>query len=357
MAGSKSGSAIEWTDESDNVVGGCSHRSTGCEQCYAESNAVDLSRRAGPEVRARYLPVVDQAKHRWARGADGKPVFQWWAAAALATIGAAGKHKLAEGEAQEPWMPAGWRMKRRFFGSMAELYHPERDDHDIEAALGVLAGNLRRPRWTLVTKEPGEAYRHLRAAHERGWGEMWRITRERLRAEGVTADLHEEHVEPTIVLLTTVENQEQVRRRLPHLVKCRPFVDAIGISAEPLLEQIDLNVDGLLPELDWAIFGGESKGHPGKEPRECDIDWIGRGVDACREHGVAPFVKQVGANVVTTRSRTALMGAGWRPVSTWDEDQKLHIVLSHSKGGDMAEWGEKLRVREHVVVPMRGAAA
>lgn len=346
-------SAVEWTDDSDNVMGGCSHRSTGCEQCYAEAGAVNLSHRANPEVRARYLPVVDQERRRWARGEDGKPVFQWWASAAMATLAAAGRHRLAEGEVGEPGLPAGWRMKRRFFGSMAEVFHPERDDADIEAALGVLAGNLRRPRWTLVTKEPKNALRHLRAAHERGWGEMWRLTRERLRREGVTKELHEEHVEPTIVLLATTENQEQVQRRIPYLVECRPYVDAIGLSVEPLLESVNLDIDGFLHLLNWVIVGGESQAHPGKEPRECDISWIMRILVACERLNIARFVKQMGANVVTTGSRQALLGGGWNPAATWDEGGKLHITLAHPKGGDMAEWGQALRVREHVVVPMR----
>jgi protein gp37 len=58
------------------------------------------------------------------------------------------------------------------------------------------------------------------------------------------------------------------------------------ISAEPLLEPVTLNLDGI----HWVIAGGESQ--PGCRPM--DIQWAQDIRDQCLESGVAYFLKQLG---------------------------------------------------------------
>lgn len=92
------------------------------------------------------------------------------------------------------------------------------------------------------------------------------------------------------------------------------------LSCEPMLKPLDTTHAG---RFDWIIFGGES----GSKARPVDIDWIRCGVQGCRQWGVAPFVKQLGANCID--------GA--------------RMVLNDKHGGDMAEWPADLRVREFPV--------
>lgn len=90
------------------------------------------------------------------------------------------------------------------------------------------------------------------------------------------------------------------------------------LSCEPMLRPLETTHAA---KFDWIIFGGES----GPKARECHVDWIRNGVGFCREHDVAPFVKQLGSNCA--------MG--------WD-----YLALKDSHGGDMEEWSPDLRVRE-----------
>jgi protein gp37 len=129
---------------------------------------------------------------------------------------------------------------------------------------------------------------------------------------------------------TTVEDQQRADERIPELLKIPAHVRFL--SAEPLLGKIDFGFNGLQSKepvgfvdgIHWVIFGGES----GKDARLLDVDWIRSGVKQCRIAGIAPFVKQLGKNV---------MGR---------EMDKWVCRLTDKKGGDMSEWPEELRVRE-----------
>lgn len=85
------------------------------------------------------------------------------------------------------------------------------------------------------------------------------------------------------------------------------------LSCEPMLHELDTTHAS---RFNWIIFGGES----GKNARGLNTDWIRDGIKFCRNHCVAPFVKQMGA--------------------------ASRLDLKDSHGGNMDEWPEDLRVRE-----------
>lgn len=320
-------SEIEWTDDTINPVGGCEHASPGCLHCYAEVDARGLTKRAGEAIRRRYLPLIGPAG-RWARGEDGKPVFAIWPSVVRKMIDASGRVRQGD----------GFRRKRWFLGSMADLFHPGRPAEDVHVVLGALTANLHRPIWQLVTKHPARAVEmlELQAA-------------DTVRSLDTTIQWLREHGEdvkrygfnrPTRWLLTSVENDEWAKRRVPEVIKARPFVDVIGLSAEPLLGPINLRP--WLPKLDWVIVGGES----GTGARRCDAIWIRDIIAQCREAKVSVFCKQLGGNpwegevardMIVEPSRD--MGGGMRSVA-----RRAPIV--ERKGGNMDEWPEDLRVRQ-----------
>lgn len=80
----------------------------------------------------------------------------------------------------------------------------------------------------------------------------------------------------------------------------------------------------------WVIVGGES----GRGARPFDLAWARSVVAQCRGAGVPVFVKQLGASPYESVS-AATVGKGG-----------VGLALKESKGGDMAEWPEDLRVRE-----------
>lgn len=129
---------------------------------------------------------------------------------------------------------------------------------------------------------------------------------------------------PNVWIGTSVED----RATLGRLHALRQIPAALRfVSFEPLLE--DLGDDFEPAGIDWAIFGGES----GVDKRQCDADWIRRGVDRCRSRGVAPFVKQLGG---------------------WTLDAGVPLPLLDEKGGDPAEWPADLRVRQFPTVAIGG---
>ena len=90
------------------------------------------------------------------------------------------------------------------------------------------------------------------------------------------------------------------------------------VSAEPLLEDIsEVNLNGI----GWLIVGGES----GHGARPFQLEWARNLIRECKRQRVACFVKQVGRQ-------------------PWDDGKA--IKLGSSKGGDMDEWPEDIRVRE-----------
>ena len=85
-----------------------------------------------------------------------------------------------------------------------------------------------------------------------------------------------------IWLGTTVENQAEANRRIPHLLAVWAMVHFV--SCEPLLSPVDLP-----PGIDWVICGGESG--PGK--RLMDLAWARSLRDHCAHNGVPFFMKQI----------------------------------------------------------------
>ena len=85
---------------------------------------------------------------------------------------------------------------------------------------------------------------------------------------------------------TTVENQERVEVRLPHLIEHPAAVRFLSI--EPLLGPIDLT--HYLDQIRWVIVGGET----GHGARPSMAEWARAVRDQCVEFGVPFFFKQWG---------------------------------------------------------------
>ncbi|MGJ8641831.1 MAG: DUF5131 family protein [Luteolibacter sp.] len=117
-----------------------------------------------------------------------------------------------------------------------------------------------------------------------------------------------------LVAMTSVTNRA-TRSRIDELKGVPAAVR--GLSVEPLVEDVTLDLDGI----DWVIVGGES----GNNARPFDLAWARSLRDQCHASGVAFFVKQLGSN----------------PVEAGDRFQ-----LNDGHGGDWSEWPEDLRIRE-----------
>lgn len=197
-------------------------------------------------------------------------------------------------------VPLRWKRPRTIFvNSMSDLFHESVPDEWIDRVFAVMA---RAPQHTfqVLTKRSQRmrAYFHgLRGLAELG-GRPWPL--------------------PNVWLGVSCEDQARANERIPDLLETPATVRFV--SAEPLLGPISF---AGTPGLGWVIIGGES----GPDARPFDPRWAEDIIGQCRRSSVPVFMKQMGSN---TRFGSDPIKVAWKS----------------RKGGDPAEWPERMRVRE-----------
>lgn len=312
---------ISWTDSTFNPWVGCAKVSAGCKNCYASVETFTRRERA----RGIELWGENAARHVTS-DANWKKPLSWNREAAKVGV-----------------------RRRVFCASLADVFE---DRPVLAGPRSRLFGLIRLTPsldWLLLTKRPENAAR------------LWAIA----AADNALATVEDDTLDfrvpadgrewlPNIWLGTTVEDQRRADERIPHLLRVPAAVRFL--SCEPLLEAVDLEsafavcdatgemsgprckTDGS-PAIDWVIVGGES----GHHARPFDVAWARSIVAQCREAGVAPFVKQLGA-----LPQDHGTGLDWPEGVSFREGvgPGSRVVLRDPKGGDMSEWPADLRVRE-----------
>lgn len=201
-------SNIEWTDHTFNPWIGCQKVSPACDNCYAER--WDERFKGG-----RWGP---HAERTLTRPANWKKVIKW--------------HDEAF-ENQE--------RKKVFCASLADVFDNHKSiKQEWRDDLWRLIRDTPNLDWLLLTKRPQNISNRLPSDWDDGYPNVW--------------------------IGTTVENQEEADRRIPHLLSVPATVHFL--SCEPLLGPVDLSP--WISDLEWIITGGES----GPNCRETNPDWI-----------------------------------------------------------------------------------
>lgn len=229
-------SKIEWTNHTFNPWLGCTAISPACDHCYAEAQT------------ARFKQVG------WGAHAPRKRTSEaYW------------RQPLLWNDKAEK---SGVRFKV-FCASLADVF----DNHksilpEWRFDLWALIRATPHLDWLLLTKRPQNIERFLPAGWWGGYSNVW--------------------------LGTTVENQPEANRRIPHLL-ATPATKRF-LSCEPLLGPVDLGQFVFQHEtteagfIDWVICGGES----GPKARPMHPDWARSLRDQCQAAGVPFFFKQWG---------------------------------------------------------------
>lgn len=242
-------SAIEWTDETWNPVTGCSRVSPGCDRCYmfAMYSRLKAMGVSGYETSPNDIQILPERLH----------------------------------------VPMRWKSPRLVFvNSMSDLFHPQVPFEFTSEIFQVMeqAALERGHVFQVLTKRPGRAV-------------AWWNQCESLFPDGWPRN---------VWIGTSVETQKYAPRltvlaRLPASVKF--------VSAEPLLERLDLSrwlEDGVLQ---WVIVGGES----GAGARPIDPDWVLDLQGQTERTGVRFFLKQLGGPRKKQGGDAATIGGkSWR---------------------------------------------
>ena len=217
-------SGIEWTHHTFNPWIGCTKVSAACDFCYAEA----WDKRFGGE---RWGPHAPRKRTKtW-----GNPI-KW------------NRQAKAEG-----------RRFRVFCASLADVFDNHKSVKDEwRNDLFSLIEETPHLDWLLLTKRPQNIGKF------EGWNGDW---------------------PDNVWLGTTVENQDEFDRRVPHLTQHRG-ASVLFLSMEPLLGPVDTSAQ--IGNLDWIITGGES----GPNYRPANPDWFRNLRDQCASAGVPFLFKQ-----------------------------------------------------------------
>jgi protein gp37 len=283
-------SKIEWTDHTFNPWIGCTHKSPGCVNCYAEARD---ERFAKGQHWGKGAPRQRTTEANWKLPLKWNHQAEW---------------DLAQAFSRRP---------RVFCASLADWLDDEVPIEWLAVLLELirLTPNLD---WLLLTKRPENWKSRMTA--------VLRLKEDEGRA---LADhiwlldwISGESAPANVWMGTSVEDQKRADERIPlllgipagiHFLSCEPLIGPLLLG-----EWIPRN---LCPRIDWAIIGGES----GPGARICDVRWVRALVNQFRYASVACFVKQLGATSI---------------------EENAAMVLGDRKGGDPSEWPEDLRVRE-----------
>lgn len=273
---------IAWTDSTFNPWLGCTKVGPGCDHCYAEA--------------------LDN-RHRWG-GAT-----HWGAGVPRMRTSAANWRKPLAWNKKAAASGKPWRV---FCASLADVFDNEVPEK-WRAELWNLIALTPSLTWLLLTKRIGNAAKML----------------------PINTD------QVNVWIGATVVNQEEADRDIPKLlatpaakrfISYEPAVGPISFRWLPVFDGMATrrvatnHLDGLRA-LDWIIVGGES----GPQAREFDTAWAAEVIAQCREAGIAPFVKQLGA----------------RPKGLHKNGvNETTLLLKDRAGADLSEWPEALRVQE-----------
>lgn len=231
---------IEWCDSTVNFWWGCTKVGPGCDHCYAE----DLNAFRGTGM--------------WGAGTPRLKIK-----GAVADI-------RRYNRAHAKFHAEHGRHRRVFINSMSDLFDNEVDYNWQKEAFAEIEA-ARDCEFILLTK---------RITNVARFAPFHWIDNRWPRHSG---------------LMVTTVTQAEANRDVPRLIKLKKRGDIpwVGLSMEPLLEQVKLKPEWLR-QLDWIIVGGES----GRDARPMHPDWA-RGIrEQCDAFDVPFLFKQWGTWLV-----------------------------------------------------------
>lgn len=257
-------SKIEWTDHTWNPWYGCNKVSQGCKNCYMYRDM----------ARTPFDPnVVTRAKTATFR------------------------------------KPLSWKEPAKVFTCSWSDFWIEEADPWREEALQIIADTPHLT-YQILTKRPERILDWLDGA-------CWPVS---------GCPIGENGLPDNVWLGVSAENDNHAHKRIWHL--CQIPATVRFVSAEPLIDPLDLGLDTLLAGengmkaiselIHWVITGGESG--PESNIRKANLDWFRSIRDQCLNAGVAYFHKQHGGS----KKINGTWGGRELDGRTWDEMPQIN---------------------------------
>ena len=298
---------IEWAGETWNPTLGCTLIAPGCRSCYAMRDAYRKQFHPNPKISEAYVELTQLT--------NGHPVWT-------------GKVNLMEDRLSIPLRkrkPTTW-----FVDSMSDLFHADVPDEFIDRVFAVMA-LCQRHRFIVLTKRSGRMADYFRDNRSHIVFKAAQGDINRQNPGGKWINLAGAWPLPNVILGASASDQTTFDAVVPAMRTLAGAEWNTVWSLEPLLGPINI---GKAACASWIIVGGESG--PGARP--CDTRWIRDIVRQCAAAYIPCFVKQFGANPISS-----FTGDDVDAGRIADEDTRY---IRDRKGGDMAEWPEDLRVRQ-----------
>jgi protein gp37 len=251
---------IEWATDVWNPVTGCSKKSDGCFNCYAERMAKRLA------------------------GSYGYPADEPF------------RVTLHEDRLEQPlsWM----RPRRIFVCSMGDLFHQNVPDSYISTVFAVMSLTPQHTYLVLTKRaERMKAYLDEMTKDPEAYCYAWRDTLDLELFKHRNLQPLRTWPLPNVWLGVSVENQSAADERIPLLVTTPAVIHFV--SCEPLLGKVDLAIEGWNYGIDyetwserikWVIAGGET----GPNARPTNPDWVRSLRDQCKRSDTPFFFKRWG---------------------------------------------------------------
>jgi protein gp37 len=249
---------IEWCDASWNPVIGCSRISEECRRCYAATAAASPRLQQFPQYQG---------------------VSQW-----------DGTINFAESQLRKP---LAWRQPKRIFVcSMSDLFHENVSDEWRDRIFAVMALAPQHI-YQALTKRTKRMADYFATPNRARWIVHQALDLVRDEQNPIKWKYGVEQFEVKLPLAnvwlgTTAGCQSSVNERLPVIDKLTQAGWTTFVSAEPLLEEVNLGFDFPGYRVHQVITGAES----GRGARPMKEEWVRSLRDQCQSAGVAFFYKQ-----------------------------------------------------------------
>lgn len=306
-------SKIEWTEFTWNPIGGCRRAGSGCLHCYAERQAYRLAHNPNEKIQAMYAGLTQIT--------NGRP-------------GWTGEVRISESVLLEPLKR---RKPTKYFISLSDLFYDARPDEHIDMVHQVM-GAASWHEYVVLTKyvERAEKYYARLQAMANAWAPK---TKDGKFTPSDVLNLQWMHRTvnrgpafpygpwplPQLTFGVSISTQAEADKLIPILLRI-PAARRI-VSAEPLIEAVDLGLLGTIPKdispayrltadkLEGVIVGGES----GPNRRPMKLEWAESLVDQCVAAGTPIFVKQGSWGDSGVVSLPYVRGRQW---TQWPEVQR-----------------------------------